>query len=203
MGKRELVALLNLFSWCLVMAERLFLVVPWGCLRFVIVVFPDHTHILFLLRKQPKKHRSLTRTTVSSQTKTRRKQLGTALWINGRTNGAYSIQTENTFNIDQKYFQSLDLTSQTIEILFCNSNLEPVTQLKDYRQKLGQVESNGCECGEVENMEHFLLECQLYDDHRLELLHTLQSQLGITCVDALELLSYKDRIKSSLSYYRN
>ena len=40
MGKRELVALLNLSSWCLVMVERLFLA--------VIVVFPDHTHSLFL-----------------------------------------------------------------------------------------------------------------------------------------------------------
>ena len=47
MGKRELVALLNLFSWCLVMVERLFLAVPRGCLQFVIVVFPDHTHLLF------------------------------------------------------------------------------------------------------------------------------------------------------------
>ena len=47
MGKRELIALLNLFSWCLVMVERLFLVVPRGCLQFVIVVFPDHTHLLF------------------------------------------------------------------------------------------------------------------------------------------------------------
>ena len=45
---RELVALHNLSSWCLVMVERLFLAVPWGCLRFVIVVFPDHTHLLFL-----------------------------------------------------------------------------------------------------------------------------------------------------------
>ena len=44
MGKRELVALLDLSSWCLVMVERLFLAVPRGCLRFVIVVFPDHTH---------------------------------------------------------------------------------------------------------------------------------------------------------------
>ena len=44
MGKRELVALLNLSCWCLVMVEWLFLAVPWGCLRFVIVVFPDHTH---------------------------------------------------------------------------------------------------------------------------------------------------------------
>ena len=48
MGKRELVALLNLSSWCLVMVERLFLAVPRGCLQFVIVVFPDHTHLLFL-----------------------------------------------------------------------------------------------------------------------------------------------------------
>ena len=48
MGKRELVALLNLSSWCLVMVERLFLAVPLGGLRFVIVVFLDHTHLLFL-----------------------------------------------------------------------------------------------------------------------------------------------------------
>ena len=33
---------------CLVMVERLFLAVPWGCLRFVIVLSPDHTHLLFL-----------------------------------------------------------------------------------------------------------------------------------------------------------
>ena len=44
-GQRELVALLNLSSWCLVLVEWLFLAVPWGCLQFVIVVFPDHTHI--------------------------------------------------------------------------------------------------------------------------------------------------------------
>ena len=47
MGKRELITLLNLSSWCLVMVERLFLAVSRGCLRFVIVVFPDHTHLLF------------------------------------------------------------------------------------------------------------------------------------------------------------
>ena len=47
MGKRELLALLNLSSWCLVMVERLFFAAQWGCLRFVIVVFPDHTHLLF------------------------------------------------------------------------------------------------------------------------------------------------------------
>ena len=47
MGKRELVALLDLFSLCLVMIERLFLAVPRGCLQLVIVVFPDQTHLLF------------------------------------------------------------------------------------------------------------------------------------------------------------
>ena len=49
MGKRELVALLNLSSWCLVMVEWLFLVVPWGCLQFVIVLFPDHSHNFFVI----------------------------------------------------------------------------------------------------------------------------------------------------------
>ena len=59
MGKRELVALLNLSSWCLVMVERLFLAVPQGCLRFVIVVFPDHTHLLFLIEFYQTNHQIL------------------------------------------------------------------------------------------------------------------------------------------------
>ena len=58
MGKRELVALLNLSSWCLVMVEQLFLEVPRGCLRFVIVVYPDHTHLLFLYEGCPKSSRT-------------------------------------------------------------------------------------------------------------------------------------------------
>ena len=49
MGKRELVALLTLSSWCLVIVVCLFLGVPWVCLRYVIVVFPDHTHLLFFM----------------------------------------------------------------------------------------------------------------------------------------------------------
>ena len=45
---RELIALLSLSSWCLVIVVWLFLAVPWVCLQFVIVVFPDHTDLLFL-----------------------------------------------------------------------------------------------------------------------------------------------------------
>ena len=52
MEKRELVALLKLSSWCLVMVERLFLTVPGGCLQFVIVVFPDHTHLHFFIYRR-------------------------------------------------------------------------------------------------------------------------------------------------------
>ena len=47
MGKRKLVAFLSLSSCCLLMVVWLFLAVPWVCLLFVIVVFPDHTHLLF------------------------------------------------------------------------------------------------------------------------------------------------------------
>ena len=52
MGKRELIALLNLSSWCLVMVEQLFLAVPQDCLQFVIVVFPDHTHYSLVDKKR-------------------------------------------------------------------------------------------------------------------------------------------------------
>ena len=53
MGKGKLVVLLSLSSWCLLMVVWLFLAVPWGCLLFVIVVFPDHTHLLFLGSEYP------------------------------------------------------------------------------------------------------------------------------------------------------
>ena len=33
--------------------ERLFLTVPWGCLWFVIVVFTDHTHLLYFCHFLP------------------------------------------------------------------------------------------------------------------------------------------------------
>ena len=53
MGKRKLVALLSLSSWCLLMVVWLLLAMPWVCLLFVIVVFPDHTHLLFLGSEYP------------------------------------------------------------------------------------------------------------------------------------------------------
>ena len=48
MGKGELPSLLSLSSWCLVMVVWLFLTVLWICLRFVVVVLPDHTLLLYL-----------------------------------------------------------------------------------------------------------------------------------------------------------
>ena len=53
MGKGKLVALLSLSSCCFLMVVWLFLAVPWVCLLFVIVVFPDHTHLLFLGSEYP------------------------------------------------------------------------------------------------------------------------------------------------------
>ena len=47
MGKRELVPLLCLSSWCLVIVVCL--AMPRVYLQFVIVVFPDHTHLLFFI----------------------------------------------------------------------------------------------------------------------------------------------------------
>ena len=70
------------------------------------------------------------------------------------------------------------------------------SQLKAYRQKPGLVKGcliNRCECGEFENTEQFLLGCQLYDDQRLEVLHTFHSQVETTSLDTLELLSYEHK----------
>ena len=53
-GKGDLVALLSLSYWCLAIVVWLFLAVPWVCLQFVIVVFPDHTHLLLFAAKYSK-----------------------------------------------------------------------------------------------------------------------------------------------------
>ena len=45
-GGGGLVAFLGLSLWCLLIVVWLFLTVPWVSLQFVIVVFPDHTHLL-------------------------------------------------------------------------------------------------------------------------------------------------------------
>ena len=59
MGKRELIALPSLSSWCLVMVVWLFPAVPWVCPQFVIVVFPDHTHYFLPYLFQMGNHNSL------------------------------------------------------------------------------------------------------------------------------------------------
>ena len=51
-GKREMVASLCLFSWCLVIVVWLFHTRPQVCLQFVIVVFLDYTHYVENVRRR-------------------------------------------------------------------------------------------------------------------------------------------------------
>ena len=44
-------ALFCLSSWCLVIVVCPFLTMPRVCLQFMIVVFPDQAHLLFLLNR--------------------------------------------------------------------------------------------------------------------------------------------------------
>ena len=49
-GEDRAVTLLYMSSRCLAIVVWFFLTLPRVCLQFVIVIFPDHTHLLFLLR---------------------------------------------------------------------------------------------------------------------------------------------------------
>ena len=55
-GKRELVALLGVSSWCLVIVVWLFLAVPWVCLQFVrgyfLIILTYHFYRWSVLDKQ-------------------------------------------------------------------------------------------------------------------------------------------------------
>ena len=69
-GKRELIALLCLSSWYFVIVVWLVLTMQRVCLQCVIVVFPDHTHVLFLVETMPfviDKSKSRKRITVSEE----------------------------------------------------------------------------------------------------------------------------------------
>ena len=41
------------------------------------------------------------------------------------------------------------------------------SQLNEYRHKLGQAKTNQCECGQVETMEHYLIECPLQEQETI------------------------------------
>ena len=49
------------------------------------------------------------------------------------------------------------------------------SKLSDYRHKLGQVETRFGECGQIETVQHYLLECPLYDEARYTLMKRLRN----------------------------
>ena len=51
MGIRELISLDCLSFCCLAVDVLLFLKVPRGCLQFVVVIIPNHIHLLFINRE--------------------------------------------------------------------------------------------------------------------------------------------------------
>ena len=61
-----------------------------------------------------------------------------------------------------------------------------------YEEKWNQCESLECDCGEIETVQHFLLECPLYEEERDQLLKNLFSQLGINYLDMDLLLGYSE-----------
>ena len=65
-------------------------------------------------------------------------------------------------------------------------------KLNDYRFKLNQCESLECDCGEIETVQNFLLECPLYEEERDQLLKNLFSQLGINYLYMDLLLGYSE-----------
>ena len=51
---------------------------------------------------------------------------------------------------------------------------------------------NVTDSGEIETVQHFLLECPLYEEERDQLLKNLFSQLGINYLDMNLLLGYSE-----------
>ena len=64
--------------------------------------------------------------------------------------------------------------------------------LNEYRYKLNQCESSECVCGDIETVQHFILECPLYEDNRQKLQKNLFQKLVIPYLDMDLLLGYSE-----------
>ena len=72
--------------------------------------------------------------------------------------------------------------------------------LNQYRSKLGQTESNLCQCGQVEDTEHFLLECPIQEEPRNILARNLGQKIGLYHLGMQELLRSSE--DENISEYR-
>ena len=196
MGKRELIALLNLSSWCLVMVERLFLTVPLGCLQFVIVVFPDHTHLLFLMLILPQRMQQFSRYPLNSEdfaipvTRTATyynslfptalrdwNVLSLDIW-NASTLNSFKHTLRNNQILVPNYFDTLHV-SRIALVLHNRIRLE-CSSLNSHLFKENLIDNQLCSCGSIETTSHFFFSCPRYTAHRQLYLLNLSHELSVS-----------------------
>ena len=64
-------------------------------------------------------------------------------------------------------------------------------KLNEYLQKSNITENDKCQCGEIESVKHFLLECEIYENEREKLRSNLFRSCGITHFDMNVLLDLR------------
>ena len=74
-------------------------------------------------------------------------------------------------------------------------------RLNEYLKKSNITESDMCQCGEIESVKHYLIECELYENQREQLRRKLFEICGIVHLDMNLLLDAKhdDEFKESES----
>ena len=75
-----------------------------------------------------------------------------------------------------------------------SENYTPATEwkLKEYRHKMGTAENPFCKCGEVENVEQYLLLCQEYECAREKTKQELFLRYGIKHLSVEQFLEEKE-----------
>ena len=66
--------------------------------------------------------------------------------------------------------------------------------LNEYRYKVGLQESPKCRCGEIETVEHYICDCELYEMERQSLLTHLFYQIGEQSLNIETFLSLKEEV---------
>ena len=94
-----------------------------------------------------------------------------------------NFRSQITYSFVKIYFSSLP-QHRYVEVRISRSVSESPLEFEitrvDCRWKVRQTESPYCSCGEYETVQHFILDCEKYEEAKMHLLQNLQVELGIT-----------------------
>ena len=100
--------------------------------------------------------------------------------------GRHLFNSRNQVGLSQ--YHKFESTNEEITVIQLRTGY---ARLNEYLHKINIVDSNKCQCGQIQSISHYLLECSLYEKERENLKRKLFQTCGIIHLDLNLLLDVK------------